>query len=1434
MSQFETSESPKEVFGELGKRWIKQVKITKDFRSIFMRHLSDFASRCFEVYSAPNLKAAINEEKCQRIIFTALEYFLCGEDPIVGFQKLLNANSPSQLCGKVFKVGEPTYSCRDCGYDNTCVLCINCFQKSIHKNHHYKMNTSGGGGVCDCGDVEAWKEGEACEIHQQGQDVDMEEDPISKLPLDIVERGVALYDAVLNYCIDLICWDKTDELPEYLDVSCIADTFATVLFNDEVHTYEEVIRTLQLAIPDCTQNQALAFANTVDREGRSVVRTGSYSQCEQSRKTIKQGTSGPSRKPLKCRVMHHKVVAHQMCAVQMLGWLSKITNYSDGFRRILSNTVLAFKEGPDLLKRVLLADSSLWKVARAHTQKLFINTMLMDPVGKKAFAVHFTKNYCQLYKDFVDDDHEHSVSVTCLSVQLFTVPTLARMLLLEQDVLEVIIFSFMDHLRPAISGEIQYNENKCSLSFGLTGGGEGMDMTTRKIGRHIETEPDWEASFTLQFRVTPVISLVWDWCASDLLVFKSAILKTIQTLHESRKKLPEENVTHFQECEQVYNYLNVRGRSIMFDKDVVMLQVVASCLDSDYFIAALLDKFGLVEWSKPDFNDSRYDQEKLNQKMTIAESFMSMLIAVIGERYSPGIGCVSSNEFMRREIIHKLCLRPMTHSELVKALLSDSDQEDDECIDAIIDSVSTFKYVGLVLWLRSFSVQARRSASVVFVDVAEHPQSLVMSLQILHDGAETCKEHAALLDWIVKTLHEELTTHQEKHHEVCRTRPSLERIVSQEEEKAKKARMAQERRAKIMAQMSALQKAFIKENAELLASMETDDNNSAESHHMVTSANCSQQEPIVLGVQRCQQEVGTPRYVTEPCILCQESQEVNIDGRAVVMAAFVQRSTVMSHSRGKMFEDGDKLDPLYAPSDQYWGVHVSSCGHMMHSDCWQGFYKSVIAKERRTLRVVHYFSVDIARNEFLCPLCGCISNTVLPILPALFNAQGEGCTEDVTIAEFLSSVQDEVSSNLRLFCKDTKKGKKASATVSDSFQAVFRTLLKTGTKFSNDLKAMMRVFAQACFMVGLGVDPNEEDSRVPVLVWKACAYTIQSGESSARAEGKAVFSGLGSRQFQCMAALTRQAAVISGLFSSNDVQQHCLRLLSVLTPDAVPGADGPSLLDLDLFSLLVMLRLVLPSMLYQESVDKRSKPALKSIIGLNSPVFMDQCVFRVTLVMRIENCFVFICAGTNISLSSSLRNFIFVFFLLSSFRWCSHEHTKRTLATAGVESLGYSIEANRLMKIPMDYSELINEASLFTCPNSDGDDSRAPALCLVCGAMLCSQSYCCQTEVEGGEKVGACAAHAQKCGAGVGVFLRVRECHILLMANKNKGCFYSPPYLDAYGETDQGLRRGNPLYLCHERYQKLEKLWLNHAVAEEVARCLESNRNLLSIDWTNL
>ena len=38
-----------------------------------------------------------------------------------------------------------------------------------------------------------------------------------------------------------------------------------MLFNDESHTYEEVIDTLQKAVPKCKNNQALHYATIVDK-----------------------------------------------------------------------------------------------------------------------------------------------------------------------------------------------------------------------------------------------------------------------------------------------------------------------------------------------------------------------------------------------------------------------------------------------------------------------------------------------------------------------------------------------------------------------------------------------------------------------------------------------------------------------------------------------------------------------------------------------------------------------------------------------------------------------------------------------------------------------------------------------------------------------------------------------------------------------------------------------------------------------------------------------------------------------------------------------------------------------------------------------------------------------------------------------------------------
>ena len=122
--------------------------------------------------------------------------------------------------------------------------------------------------------------------------------------------------------------------------------------------------------------------------------------------------------------------------------------------------------------------------------------------------------------------------------------------------------------------------------------------------------------------------------------------------------------------------------------------------------------------------------------------------------------------------------------------------------------------------------------------------------------------------------------------------------------------------------------------------------------------------------------------------------------------------------------------------------------------------------------------------------------------------------------------------------------------------------------------------------------------------------------------------------------------------------------------------------------------------------------------------------------------------------------------------------------------------------------------------------------------MLCSQTFCCQQEI-GSKRVGSCTAHAYKCGLTIGVFLRVAECQVLLLHLNSvqpddlqvRGCFVPAPYLDDYGETDQGLRRGNPLHLCSLRYKKLYRDWLAHAIPDEVSRSYQSQSNVIHMDW---
>lgn len=46
-------------------------------------------------------------------------------------------------------------------------------------------------------------------------------------------------------------------------------------------------------------------------------------------------------------------------------------------------------------------------------------------------------------------------------------------------------------------------------------------------------------------------------------------------------------------------------------------------------------------------------------------------IFLSGERYTVGVGKITQEDVVKREIIHQLCITSMAHSELVKALPED-------------------------------------------------------------------------------------------------------------------------------------------------------------------------------------------------------------------------------------------------------------------------------------------------------------------------------------------------------------------------------------------------------------------------------------------------------------------------------------------------------------------------------------------------------------------------------------------------------------------------------------------------------------------------------------------------------------------------------------------------------------------------------------------
>lgn len=300
------------------------------------------------------------------------------------------------------------------------------------------------------------------------------------------------------------------------------------------------------------------------------------------------------------------------------------------------------------------------------------------------------------------------------------------------------------------------------------------------------------------------------------------------------------------------------------------------------------------------------------------------------------------------------------------------------------------------------------------------------------------------------------------------------------------------------------------------------------------------------------------QFVT--CILCQEEQEVKVESRAMVLAAFVQRSTVLSKDRSKFIQNPEKYDPLFMHPDLSCGTHTSSCGHIMHAHCWQRYFDSVQAKEqRRQQRLRLHTSYDVENGEFLCPLCECLSNTVIPLLLPprnIFNSR-LNFSDQPNLTQWIRTISQQIKA-LQVLRKEESTPNIASSKNLENMDELqlpegFRPNFHPKNPYSESIKEMLTTFGTATYKVGLKVHPNEEDPRVPIMCWGSCAYTIQSIERILSDEDKPLFGPFPCRLDDCLRSLTRFAAAHWTVASLSVVQEHFCKLFASLVPGDSSG-----------------------------------------------------------------------------------------------------------------------------------------------------------------------------------------------------------------------------------------------------------------------------------------
>uniref|UniRef100_A0A0X3P8H3 E3 ubiquitin-protein ligase n=1 Tax=Schistocephalus solidus TaxID=70667 RepID=A0A0X3P8H3_SCHSO len=234
--------------------------------------------------------------------------------------------------------------------------------------------------------------------------------------------------------------------------------FSAILYNNEFHNYDEVIRVVRRFL-GCTAQQATLFAILVNRDGRtpivtSAVRRSVSKLCAD----ISSAESRTSPRPLRTNAMDSNIYAVEQFFICVLRWLERLASAVRPLRPLICNALLGrhitfasgatsgtsasaatvLPPGEMLVERSLIAlllerFHATHRGVRKVAAHLIVAVLLQESFHRRIFAIEFTRHFDSVCQAYVYDDHLDADSLFSLTCQFYTVTSLARQLLQQNN-----------------------------------------------------------------------------------------------------------------------------------------------------------------------------------------------------------------------------------------------------------------------------------------------------------------------------------------------------------------------------------------------------------------------------------------------------------------------------------------------------------------------------------------------------------------------------------------------------------------------------------------------------------------------------------------------------------------------------------------------------------------------------------------------------------------------------------------------------------------------------------------------------------------------------------------------------------------------------------------------------------------------------------------